>query len=129
MSGNFEVLPVGTAARLAELEAEVGWLRSALNDLRDSTSLAHTSALRTRAEKAEAEVEQIKKNRDYWFESCQQAQVSRDLAIVENSFFEADINRLRALLQRIRQWDMLGTAADGAFWKREIDAALKEGQR
>ena len=93
---DFECLPVGTAARLGELEQEV---------------------------------EQIKKNRDYWFESCQQAQLSRDLAILHTSFFEADIKRLRPLLQRIRQWDMLGTAADGEFWKREIDEALKEGQR
>jgi hypothetical protein len=29
------------------------------------------------------------------------------------------------LLRRIRAWDMLDTAADGAFWKREIDALTK----
>lgn len=28
------------------------------------------------------------------------------------------------VLERIRQWDMLDVAADGAYWKREIDAAL-----
>lgn len=31
------------------------------------------------------------------------------------------------LLKRIRQWDMLDTAADGPYWKREIDAALSSG--
>ncbi len=39
---------------------------------------------------------------------------------------EAEVERLRALLQRIRQWDMLGTVAGDAYWTREIDAALKE---
>jgi hypothetical protein len=32
--------------------------------------------------------------------------------------------RLRGLLLRIRAWDHLDGAADGSFWKREIDAAM-----
>ncbi len=31
---------------------------------------------------------------------------------------------LSAMLRRIRAWDMLDVAGDGAYWKREIDAAL-----
>lgn len=38
---------------------------------------------------------------------------------------EAEVEALRALLLRIRAWDMMDTATDGAFWRREIDAALK----
>jgi hypothetical protein len=40
---------------------------------------------------------------------------------------------LAAMLRRLRAWDMLDVAGDGAYWKREIDAALaargKEPQR
>ena len=34
--------------------------------------------------------------------------------------------RLRGLLLRLREWDYLDGAADGLFWKREIEQALKE---
>ena len=51
------------------------------------------------------------------------------LAAAELRRLHAEVERLRALLQRIRQWDMLGASADGAFWQREIDAVLKEGQQ
>jgi hypothetical protein len=37
----------------------------------------------------------------------------------------ADNERLRGLLLRIRAWDHLDGAADGSFWKREIDAAME----
>lgn len=30
----------------------------------------------------------------------------------------------RMLLARIRQWDMLDVAADGQYWKNEIDKVL-----
>ncbi len=30
----------------------------------------------------------------------------------------------RGLLMRLRNWDMLDACADGAYWKREIDAVL-----
>ncbi len=36
-----------------------------------------------------------------------------------------ELVRVRALLQRIREWDHLDSAADGPFWKREIDRVLK----
>ena len=36
-----------------------------------------------------------------------------------------EIERLRALLSRIRQWDMLDACSYGAFWKREIDGTLE----
>lgn len=29
------------------------------------------------------------------------------------------------LLQRIRQWDQLDTAGDGAYWKQQIDAVIE----
>ena len=57
------------------------------------------------------------------------AHVSDLDAAIELRRLHEEVERLRAMLQRIRQWDMLGASADGAFWKREIDAALKEGQR
>lgn len=34
------------------------------------------------------------------------------------------IEALSDLLTRISQWDMLDTAADGQYWKAEIEAAL-----
>ena len=37
--------------------------------------------------------------------------------------------RLRGLLLRLREWDYLDGAADGLFWKREIEQALKEVPR
>jgi hypothetical protein len=37
---------------------------------------------------------------------------------------------LRDLLKRIRQWDALDIPnSDGAFWKREIDAALEQPEQ
>ena len=37
---------------------------------------------------------------------------------------------LRDLLKRIRQWDALDIPnTDGAYWKREIDAALKQPEQ
>lgn len=39
----------------------------------------------------------------------------------------AEVTRLRELLGRIRQWDALDIPdTDGAYWRREIDAALEE---
>ena len=36
-----------------------------------------------------------------------------------------EITRMRDVLRRLRQWDMLDTSeSDGKFWKREIDAVL-----
>ncbi len=37
---------------------------------------------------------------------------------------EADATIFRALVERLRQWDMLDVAADGSYWKGVIDAAL-----
>ena len=37
---------------------------------------------------------------------------------------KAERDALAAMLRRIRAWDMLDVAGDGAYWKREIDAAL-----
>lgn len=34
---------------------------------------------------------------------------------------------LAALLLRLRAWDMMDSAADGAYWRKEIDALLAEG--
>jgi len=41
---------------------------------------------------------------------------------------EARADELANLLRRIRQWDHLDSAADGPYWKREIDAALAENK-
>lgn len=38
--------------------------------------------------------------------------------------YEDRILELRALLERIREWDHMDTAADGRYWRGEIDAAL-----
>ena len=35
-------------------------------------------------------------------------------------------DELRALLERIRQWDQLVTAADGRYWEAEINTALAQ---
>ena len=40
-----------------------------------------------------------------------------------------EIERLRGLLLRIRHWDHLDGAADGLFWKREIEQVLQEVPR
>ena len=40
-----------------------------------------------------------------------------------------EIERLRGLLLRLREWDYLDGAADGPFWQREIEQALKEVPR
>jgi hypothetical protein len=36
----------------------------------------------------------------------------------------AENERLRALLRRLYEWDHMDSAADGAFWRSEIDKAL-----
>lgn len=46
-------------------------------------------------------------------------QLERELATAEARAYE-----MMQLLQRIRQWDMMDTAADGKYWRREIDKAL-----
>lgn len=38
----------------------------------------------------------------------------------------AERNRLRGLLRRIHDWDHMDSAGDGAYWRREIVAALAE---
>ena len=41
-----------------------------------------------------------------------------------------EATRLRDLLKRIRQWDALDIPdTDGAFWKRQIDAALEQPEQ
>jgi hypothetical protein len=35
-----------------------------------------------------------------------------------------EVERLRALLQRIAEWDHMDSAADGPYWRSEIDKAL-----
>ena len=45
---------------------------------------------------------------------------------MEQEIFRGGMYHLRSLLLRIREWDHLDSAADGAFWKREIDKALQE---
>ena len=36
------------------------------------------------------------------------------------------VKRLAAALREIRAWDHMDTAADGAFWRAEIDKLLEE---
>ena len=38
---------------------------------------------------------------------------------------QREVERLRSLLLRLQHWDHMDSAADGPYWKREIDAALK----
>lgn len=42
---------------------------------------------------------------------------------------EARAERLYWLLKRIGEWDHLTGAADGPFWKREIEAAIADAER
>ena len=44
----------------------------------------------------------------------------------EHNKVRAERDELRALLLRIRGWDMIDVSANGAFWRRKIDAAVKE---
>jgi hypothetical protein len=37
---------------------------------------------------------------------------------------QQQIEELRALLKRISEWDMMDVAADGPFWRREIQRVL-----
>jgi regulator of replication initiation timing len=47
----------------------------------------------------------------------------------ENVRLRLKNGRLRELLLRIRAWDYLDGAADGLFWKREIEQVLQEVPR
>jgi predicted nucleic acid-binding Zn-ribbon protein len=49
-----------------------------------------------------------------------QDEVSRLDALIDRGLY-AEIERLRGLLKRIGEWDMLDVAADGAYWRSEID--------
>ena len=54
---------------------------------------------------------------------------NREKEALELVELRADNERLRGLLLRLREWDYLDGAADGLFWKREIEQALKEVPR
>lgn len=49
-------------------------------------------------------------------------------ALATNEKRNKRIDALEGLLRRIRQWDMLDAAADGAYWKGEIDKLIAEGR-
>ena len=51
---------------------------------------------------------------------------NREKEALELVELRAENERLRGLLLRIRAWDYLDGAADGPFWQREIEQALKE---
>lgn len=38
---------------------------------------------------------------------------------------DAQISRLKELLVRLRQWDILDVAGDGSYWKKEVDEVLR----
>ena len=49
------------------------------------------------------------------------------VAALEQPEQPQEATHLRDLLKRIRQWDALDIPdSDGAYWKREIDAALEQ---
>jgi hypothetical protein len=91
MMSDFECLPVGTAARLAELEAENASLVGLLKDIPPF----------------EAE--------------CEECFDKRHL-------LEAEVERLRALLQALRNEIHVADIGDWDLIDR-IDSTLKEGQR
>ena len=39
---------------------------------------------------------------------------------------EAEVALLRGLLRSLSEWDMMDSAADSPYWRKQIDAALKE---
>lgn len=47
---------------------------------------------------------------------------------VEYTRVLAQRDQLLALLGNIRGWDILDATADGMYWKREIDAAIKQAK-
>jgi hypothetical protein len=70
-----------------------------------------------------AEVEHLRERVKYWSGeagSFQEVAIENDkrATVAEN-----EVERLRGLLERLRQWDMM-SVADGPHWKREIAALL-----
>lgn len=49
-------------------------------------------------------------------------------AAAELRRLHAQRDALLALVEKIRRWDMLDATADGVYWKREIDAAIKQAE-
>jgi regulator of replication initiation timing len=46
------------------------------------------------------------------------------LLVESNDKLRAENKELRVLLQRIYEWDHMDSAADGPYWRSEIDKAL-----
>ena len=40
----------------------------------------------------------------------------------------AEVAALRGLLRSLSEWDMMDSAADSPYWRKQIDAALKGGK-
>ena len=40
----------------------------------------------------------------------------------------AEVALLRGLLRSLSEWDMMDSAADSPYWRKQIDAALKGGK-
>ena len=131
MSGNFEVLPVGTAARLAELEKEVERLRLQLAAC-GVVAMANTPESAAKAREM---------HDDYRSASCED--VAR--AVDREMEARAEVERLRVDAERYRWlrdahpldgklWIAMGvphSPAGISCWRHEqadaaIDAAIKE---
>ena len=59
-----------------------------------------------------------------WLPSCA-AHHCPECLVAERDAAESENERLRALLLRIRDWDHMDTAGDGAYWRSEINKALQ----
>ncbi len=105
---DFECLPIGTAARLKELEADVQHLQSALNDCLDST------------------IERLKQDLDRLSRGTWSIEIARQSKIA--SELRAEVERLRKALEyvvRQNEHDMILTGEEC----RAARSTLKDGQR
>jgi len=135
LTHNLEVVRALSMARIAELEAYDirTYVPKPLGDpdylgpfpMIDRAVAAETEAARLREQVAKLEIENEKAREIFVNAALSNTAEAINLVQVETiRQLKDEAARFRELVQRLRQWDMLDVAADGPYWKREIDAAL-----
>ena len=104
-------------------DVAIGEVRRWANTCDDEGGRLYALPLADAYDELRAENERLREIEDkYRLLRNNQNRLLADLEV--NQTLKADNERLRLLLQRLYAWDHMDSAADGVFWRSEIDKAL-----